>query len=89
MEKELVRLQHSYNKLREVAKDLSFNAVGLLHNHSSDDPILLASFEVLCRQCQTVWTMFDLLESFLFLFILHISYVVSIPSCMERSFVSC
>ena len=44
MEWELVCLQHSYGQLREIARDLGFDATGLLRNHSLDDPILLTSF---------------------------------------------
>ena len=37
MERELVRLQHSYGRLREIARDLGFDVVELLCTHSSDD----------------------------------------------------
>ena len=33
-ERELVRLRHSHDKLREVARDLGFDAVGLLRTHA-------------------------------------------------------
>ena len=49
MEKELVCLRHSYVQLREIARDLGFDAVGLLHTHSSDDKIFLIGFKMLCR----------------------------------------
>ena len=49
MERELVRLHHSYGQLSEIAKYLGFDALGLLHTHSSNDPILLTGFGVLCR----------------------------------------
>jgi len=58
MEKELVHLRHLHDRLREVAKDLRFDAAGLLHTHTQDDPILLIGFG---RLCQFLWTMFDLL----------------------------
>ena len=49
MSKELVHLQHSYGQLMEIARDLGFDAVGLLCTHSSDDPIFLTGFGRLCR----------------------------------------
>jgi len=49
MERELVRLRHSYGQLRENAKDLGFDAVRLLRTHSLDDPILLTDFRRLCK----------------------------------------
>ena len=49
MERELVRLRHSYDKLREVAKDLGFDATRLLCIHAQDDPILRISFGRLCQ----------------------------------------
>jgi len=49
VERELVRLQHSYGQLREIARDLGIDATRLLRTHSSDDLILLTSIEVLCR----------------------------------------
>ena len=44
MERELVRLWHSLNILREVAKELGFNVARLLRTHAQDDPILLTGF---------------------------------------------
>jgi len=44
MERELVCLRHSYGQLREIARDLGFDAIGLLRTHSLDDPILLTGF---------------------------------------------
>jgi len=49
MERELVRLRNLYGQLREIARDLGFDAAGLLCTHSSNDPILLIGFGVLCR----------------------------------------
>ena len=49
MERELVHLQHSYSRLNEIARDLGFDAVGLLRTHSSNDPILLTGFGVLFK----------------------------------------
>ena len=49
MERELVRLRNLYGRLREIARDLGFDAAGLLCTHSSDDLILLISFGVLCK----------------------------------------
>ena len=49
MKRELVRLRHSYGRLREIARDLGFDVVGLLRTHSSDDPILHTGFGVLYR----------------------------------------
>ena len=49
MERELVRLQHSYGQLREIARVLGFDAAGVLRTHSSDDLILLTNFGRLCR----------------------------------------
>ena len=49
MERELVRLCHSHDRLREIAKNLGFNAVGLLQTHAQDDPILHIGFGRLCQ----------------------------------------
>ena len=49
MERELVRLWHSYSRLREIVRDLSFDVAGLLRTHSSDGTILLIGFGVLCK----------------------------------------
>ena len=49
MKTELVRLRHSHDRLREVARDLGFYAAGLLCTHAQDDPILLTSFGRLCQ----------------------------------------
>ena len=49
MERELVQLRHSYDRLREIVRDLGFDAVRLLHTYSLDDPILLTGFKVLCK----------------------------------------
>ena len=69
MEKELVRLRHSHDKLREVARDLSFDAVGLLRSHAQDDSILLTGFK---RQYQA---MFDLL------IFLHVYFISTHELC--------
>ena len=45
----MVHLRHSYGQLREIDRDLGFDATGFLCTHSSDDPILLIGFGVLCR----------------------------------------
>ena len=44
MERELVHLRHSHDKLREVAKDLGFDVARLLHIHAHNDLILYTSF---------------------------------------------
>ena len=49
MERGLVCLRLLYGQLREIAKDLSFDAVGFLRTHSSVDLILLTDFGRLCR----------------------------------------
>ena len=49
LEKELVCLQHLYSNLSDIARDLGFDAAGLLRTQSSDDPIYITSFGVLCR----------------------------------------
>ena len=49
MKRELVRLQHSYGRLREIARDLGFDVPGLLCTHSLDDLILHTGFGVLHR----------------------------------------
>ena len=49
MERELVRLRHSHGRLREIVRDLGFNAIGLLRTYSSDDPIHLIGFGRLYR----------------------------------------
>jgi len=43
----LVRLRHSLNKLKRVAKDLGFDAAGLLRSHAHDDLILRTGFGIL------------------------------------------
>ena len=49
MERELVRLRHSHDRLRVVARDLGFDAAKLLRIHAQDDPILHTGFGRLCR----------------------------------------
>ena len=49
MERELVRLQHSHDRLRELAKDMGFDATGLLRIYAQDDPILRTGFGRLCQ----------------------------------------
>ena len=49
MERELVHLRHSHDRLREIASDLGFDAAGLLHTHAHDDPIFCTSFGRLCQ----------------------------------------
>ena len=49
MERELVRLWHSHDRLREIARDVGFNATGLIHTHAHDDPILCTGFGRLCQ----------------------------------------
>lgn len=49
LKRELVRLQHSYSRLSEIARDLGFDATGLLRTHTSDDLILLTDFGMLYR----------------------------------------
>ena len=63
MERELVRLRHLHDRFKEVARDLGFNAAGLLRIHAQDDPILHTGFGRLCR------AMFDLLIFFSVYFI--------------------
>ena len=48
MEKELV-LFDIHGRLRGVARDLGFDAVGLLHTYAHDDLILRTSFRRLCQ----------------------------------------
>ena len=49
MERELIHLRHSYDRLREIAKDLGFDAAGLLCTQAHDDPILRTGFGRLCQ----------------------------------------
>ena len=49
MERELVRLQHSHDRLRGLTKDLGFDIAGLLRTHAYDDPILRTGFGRLCQ----------------------------------------
>ena len=44
MERKLVCLRHAYGQLREIARDLGFDATGLLRTHSLDDPIIVTDF---------------------------------------------
>ena len=39
-----MRLRYTHDRLKEVAKDLGFNAARLLCTHAQDDPILHTSF---------------------------------------------
>ena len=48
MERKLVCLRHSHDKLKEIARDLGFDAAGLLRTHAYNDPILCTSFGRLC-----------------------------------------
>ena len=48
MERELVCLRHSHDRLKKVAIDLGFDTARLLHTHAQDDPILLTGFRRLC-----------------------------------------
>ena len=49
MERELVHLRHSHDRLRGVARGLGFDAVGLLCTHAHNDPILSTGFGRLCQ----------------------------------------
>ena len=49
MERDLVRLQHSHDKVREIARDLGFDAARLLRTNAQDDLILCTSFGRLCQ----------------------------------------
>ena len=49
VERELVRLRHSHDRLQEVARDLGFDAARLLCTHAHDDPNLRTSFGRLCQ----------------------------------------
>ena len=49
MERELVYLRHSHDRLRKVARVLGFNAAGLLRTHAQDDLILHTGFGRLCQ----------------------------------------
>ena len=90
MERDLVRLQHSHDKVREITRDLGFDAARLLRTNAQDDPILCTSFGRLCQVVSTCLGHVDLLVySFLLILFLHMSYAVSIPPCMERSFINC
>jgi len=86
LERELVHLRHSYSKLSKIARDLGFDAARLLHTYSSNDHRLWGAMQGSGRPfgpCLTFWSLFC------FFSFLHISYVVSIPPCMERSIVNC
>ena len=48
MERELFHLRHSNDRFRGVARDLGFDAAGLLCTHANDDPILRTGFGRLC-----------------------------------------
>ena len=48
IKRELVRLRHSHDRLRGVARDLGFDAARLLRTHAYDDPILRTDFGRLC-----------------------------------------
>ena len=44
MKRELVCLRYSHDKLREIARDLGFDATGLLCTHAHDGPIFHTRF---------------------------------------------
>ena len=69
IERELVHLRHSHDNLRGVARDLGFNAVGLLRTHAYDDPNLCTGFGNCSRLCLIAWAMFDLLVFFFTYFV--------------------
>ena len=64
MERELVRLRHSHDQVREVARDLGFDVAGLLMLR------MIRFFALVlggcARPCVIFWAMFDLL---IFLFV--------------------
>ena len=49
MERELVHLQHSHDRLRGITRDLGFDAAKLLRTHAHDDSILRTGFGRLCQ----------------------------------------
>ena len=49
MDRELVHLRHSHDRLIGVARDLGFDAARLLRTYVHDDPILCTSFGRLCQ----------------------------------------
>ena len=56
----MVRLRYSHDRLKEVARDLGFDAVRLLHTHAQDDPIFPWVLGDCARLCAIIWAMFDL-----------------------------
>ena len=44
MKRELVRLRDLHDRLREVARDLGYDAIELLCTHAQDDPIFHTGF---------------------------------------------
>lgn len=64
MERELIHLRHSHNRLREVARDLGFDVSGLLHTHARmtrSSSLVLGGY---VKPCPFVSAMFDLLTLF-------------------------
>ena len=49
IERELVRLRHSYDKLKGVSRDLGFDVAKLLRTRAHNDPILCTGFRRLCQ----------------------------------------
>ena len=49
IERELVLLRHLHDRLREIAKDLGFNAARFLRINAQDDLILHIGFGRLCE----------------------------------------
>ena len=45
----MVRILHSHDRLREIARDLGFDAAGLLRTHAQANPILNIGFGRLCQ----------------------------------------
>lgn len=90
MERELLYLHHSYGRLREVARDLGLDAVGLPCTYPLGDPNLHTSFGMLCRVVLDYLGHVQLACVLLLFFLfLYMSYVISIPASMEKSFVNC
>ena len=49
MVRELVYLQHSHDRLKEIARDIGFDAAELLRTHAHDDLFLRTGFGRLCQ----------------------------------------
>ena len=69
VERELVRLRHSHDRLQEVARDLGFNAAGLLAFMLMMTRFFALVLGDCAKPCLIAWAIFDLLVFFFSYFV--------------------